>query len=133
MGKIPTLQTKGESMEIRELVKKQTNKMPPAELAALIKKKRSEDEKMIRGKFEFTDAGAGWFEFTNRIWPGELIKTIKIYHGEVCELPMGLVRLLNNCVRKVRGYNMEIPSHGGKTPRTFSTVSRVKFVPVEWL
>jgi hypothetical protein len=120
-------------MEIKELQKKQTNKMPPAELAALIKKKRTEDEKMIRGKFEFTDAQGGWFEFANRIYPGELIKVIKIFHGEVCELPMGIVRLINNCVRKVRRYNLELPAHGGKTPRTYDTVSRIKFVPVDWI
>ena len=107
--------------------------MPAAELAALIKKKRAEDERMVRGKFEFVDAQGGWFEFSNRIWPGELIKVIKIFHNEVCELPMGLVKLLNNCVRKIRRYNLELPSHGGKTPRTFETMSRVRFIPLDVL
>ena len=120
-------------MEIREINKKQTNKMPPTELAALIKKKRAEDEKMVRGKFDLVDAQGGWFEFSNRIYPGELIKILKIFHGEVCELPMGIVKQLNNCVRKVRRYSVELPTHGSRAPRSYETISRVRFTPVEWI
>jgi hypothetical protein len=120
-------------MEVRELNKKQKNSLPPAEREELIKKMRKEDEKMRKGMFEFIDAQGGWIEFAYRKYPGEPIQMIKMIHGEICELPMGLVKHLNNTKRKIRRYNMELAANGQKQPRTFETVSRVRFTPMDVL
>ncbi len=120
-------------VEIRELSKKSTNVLPEQERLDLIKKKRKEDDKMVTGMFEFLDAQGGWLEFTYRIYPGEPLLTIKLIHGEVCDLPMGMVKHLNNTKRKVRRYDLNIAEAGKKAPRSFDTVSRVRFTPTNVL
>ncbi len=120
-------------MEIREIGKKQKNTMPPAERDKLVKENRARDEKLIKGMFEFIDAQGGWLEFSNRIYPGESIKVIKLIHGEICELPLGIVRMLNNTKKKVRRYDLSIPMQGGRPPRSYETVSRVRFTTLDVL
>jgi hypothetical protein len=120
-------------MEVRELNKKQKNTLPPAEREARIKEMRKEDEKLKRGLFEFLDAQGGWLDFVYRKYPGEPIQMIKLTHGEICELPMGIVKHLNNTRRKVRRYNMELPPEGKKPPRSYETISRVRFTPTDVL
>jgi hypothetical protein len=117
-------------MEVREINKKKINTVPAAERDELVKKKRKEDEKMINGMFEFLDAQGGWIEFAHRIYPGESIKIIKLIHGEICDLPMGIVRHINNTKRKVRRYDMTLTENGKKMPRSYDTVSRVRFTPM---
>lgn len=116
-------------MEVRELNKKQKNSLPPAEREELVKKMRKEDEKMVTGMFEFLDAQGGWLEFAYRKYPGEAIQMIKMIHGEICDLPMGIVKHLNNTKKKIRRYLMELPANGQKMPRSYETVSRVRFTP----
>jgi hypothetical protein len=120
-------------MEVREIGKKQRNTMPPAERDELIKKRRKEDEKLRKGMFEFIDAQGGWFEFSHRIYPGEPIQIFKLIHGEICEIPMGVVKHLNNTKRKIRRYSMELPASGQRPPRSYETVSRVRFTPMDVL
>lgn len=120
-------------MLVRELNKKITNTMPEPERLELIKKMRKSDEKMVNGVFEFIDAQGGWLEFAYRKFPGEPILMLKIMHGENCDLPMGLVKHLNNTKKKVRRYNLELHSSAGKPPRSFETISRVRFVPSDML
>lgn len=117
-------------MEIREIHKKQKNTMPPAEREALITKMRKEDDKVLSGMFEFLDAQGGWLDFVYRKYPGESIQIIKLIHGEKCDLPMGIVRHLNNTKKKVRRYNLELTPSGQRTPRSFETISRVRFTPL---
>lgn len=116
-------------MEVREINKKPRKTLPAQERDDLVKKHRKEDEKVITGMFEFLDAMGGWLEFSYRKYPGEPIQIIKLIHGEICDLPMGVVKHLNNTKKKVRRYNMEIPEKGQKAPRSFDTVSRVRFTP----
>jgi len=116
-------------MEVREISKKPKNSLPPQERDELVKKKRKEDDKLVEGMFEFLDAQGGWLEFTYRVYPGESIQIIKLIHGEICDLPMGIIKHLNNTKKKVRRYSMELPSSGQRTPRSFDTVSRVRFTP----
>jgi len=116
-------------MEVRELQKKAKNTLPPGEREEKLKKMRKEDEKMVDGRFEFVDAQGGWFEFSYRKYPGEPILMLKLVHDERTSLPMGIVRHLNNTVRKIRKYNMEIPANGSRSPRSFTTQSRVRFIP----
>jgi hypothetical protein len=120
-------------MEIREINKKQKNTMPHAEREELIKKMRKEDDKERKGMFEFLDAQGGWLDFSYRKYPGEPIQIIKLTHGEICDLPMGIIKHLNNTKRKIRRYNLELPSDGQKAPRKYETVSRVRFTPMDVL
>lgn len=120
-------------MEIREINKKRKNSLPQQERDDLVKKMRKEDDKVVSGMFEFIDAQGGWLEFAYRKYPGEPIQMIKMIHGEICDLPMGIVKHLNNTRRKVRRYNLELPSAGGKVPRSFETISRVRFTPTNVL
>ena len=101
-------------MEIRELYKKQKNTFPAQEREELIKKMRKEDEKMVTGMFEFLDAQGGWLDFAYRKYPGESIQMIKFTHGEICDLPMGIVKHLNNTKKKLENILMELPDVGKK-------------------
>ena len=120
-------------MEIREINKKQRNTMPALEKEELIKKIRKEDDKIRKGMFEFLDAQGGWLEFTYRKYPGEPIQIIKLYHGEICDLPMGMIKHLNNTKKKVRKYNLEIGADGKKPLRSYEVISRVRFTPMDVL
>lgn len=120
-------------MEVRELKKKQRNTVSPAEREKLITDMRKVDDKMRKGMFEFLDAQGGWIDFAYRVYPGEPIQMIRLTHGEICDLPMGIVRHLNNTKRKVRRYSMELPSNGGKMPRSYETISRLRFTPMDVL
>lgn len=120
-------------MEIREISKKLKKSLPPQERDDLVKKMRKEDEKMVSGMFEFLDAQGGFLEFAYRKYPGEPIQIIKLIHGEICDLPMGVVKHLNNTKKKVRRYNLELPSNGKGQPRTYDSISRVRFTPTAFL
>lgn len=122
-------------MRVIEINKKIVNHKPKAEVDAMIKKMRSEDEKLIKGMFEFTEAEGGFFKFTYRKYPGDRIQVYEFIHGEICTVPMGIVKHLNGTKKKIRRYsNVEQPSNGPvKTPREFESISRVRFVPSEFL
>jgi len=121
-------------MEVREIGKKVKNTMPSQERDALIKENRKADDKIRTGMFEFLDAQGGWLEFSYRKYVGEPIKIIKLIHGEICDLPMGIIKHLNNTKRKIRRYNLELPSNGnGRPPRSFETMSRCRFTPTDVL
>lgn len=122
-------------MKVIDFSRPKANKKSKAEVEEMIKKMRKEDEKLVKGQFEFIDAEGGFFEFNHRIYPGEAIRTYQLIHGEICEIPMGLVKHLNNTVKKITRYsNVEQPPKGAvKLPRTYETKSRLKFIPVEYL
>lgn len=120
-------------MEIRELGKKIKNSLPPGERDKLVKENRAADDKMRTGMFEFLDAQGGWLEFAYRKYPGEPVKMIKLIHGEICDLPMGIIKHLNNTKKKIRRYSMEIPASGQRIPRSYETQSRVRFTPTDVL
>jgi len=122
-------------MRVIELNKKVTNKKPKTEVEAMIKTMKKEDEKLVKGTFEFVEAEGGFFEFSYRVYPGDTIQTYQLVHGEVCEIPMGLVKHLNGTRKKIRRYmDVEQPATGAvKTPRTFETASRVRFIPQDYI
>ena len=107
--------------------------MDPKAREDLLAKLRKEHEKMVKGKFEFIDAQGGFLEFTYRFFPDDLLVTYKFIHGEICEIPMGLVKHLNNTTKKVRTFGLnqtgELTERG--LPSRFETQSRVRFTPVE--
>jgi hypothetical protein len=59
-------------------------------------------------------------------------------HGEICELPMGIVKHLNNTKKKVRKFGLGIAERGGEIPErglpsTFEVQSRIRFTPMDVL
>lgn len=115
---------------IKEIYKKPMNKVPAEVYEEKVKNLRKEYEKPVKGMFEFIDAQGGWFDFVYRFFPGEPIQQIRLIHGEICELPMGIVKHINNTKKKIRRLNNLEP--GSKdVPYTFETQSRVRFTPVD--
>jgi hypothetical protein len=125
-------------MDMKTIGRKTTKKVSAEKSEELISKLRKEHEKMVKGKFEFLDAQGGWLEFSYRFFPDDVLINYKFYHGEICEIPMGLVKHLNNTVKKVRKIGAdtgadrgnELPSHG-KVPMSYEYISRVRFTPLE--
>ena len=72
---------------------------------------------------------------------------IKIFHGEIVDLPMGIVRHLNNTFKKVRtlgdGQNLAVSGvpggaiipggMGTKVPMSYTKTSRCRFTQVDLL
>lgn len=121
-------------MEIKELHKKKANTLSKEKCEELEKKARKESEKMVKGMFEFIDAQGGWLDFNYRIFKGDPILTLRLMHGETVELPMGIVKHLNNTKKKIRKWGgdsrgIDISNRG--VPAEYETVSRVRFTPVE--
>lgn len=122
-------------MLVTTLHKKIKNTKPKSEVADMIKKMRAEDEKLVKGQFEFIEAEGGFFSFTYRKYPGDPIEVYQLIHGEICTIPMGIVKHLNGTKKKIRRYkDVEQPPTGNvKTPREFITTSRIRFIPVDFL
>ena len=124
-------------MEIKEIKKKSFNTMDLVKYDELLKKTRREHEKLVKGQFEFIDAQGGWIDFCYRFFKGEPLVTMRLVHGETCELPMGIVKHLNNTKKKIRkfdlgqGRGVELNSQGRGIPSTFEVQSRVRFTPVD--
>lgn len=120
-------------MHITEYKRKQAVPVDKEKASELIKKTRKEHEKLVKGKFEFLDANGGWIDFTYRFFPGDPIMTIHLNHGEVCELPMGLVKHLNNTVKKVRKLDMaDLDKMHRGVPTTYTIESRLRFTPMDF-
>lgn len=125
-------------MEIKEFHRKQMTKLPPDKVEEIVKKARKEYDKPCKGMFEFLDAQGGWLDFTDRFFKDQPILTIRLTHGEICELPMGIVKRLNNTKKKVRTFGLnskdlkgELPARG--LPSSYEVQSRVRFTPVDYL
>lgn len=119
-------------MQVIEINKKKF--APPSESErakskSMMEKLRKEGEKMIKGMFEFIDAGAGWLDFSYRFFPGESIKTVKITHGEICDVPMVLAKHLNNIYVKVR----TMPENADMGRGSVMKRSRTRFTPIDML
>ena len=121
-------------MRIQEIARRKTVKLDPVKAKDLMDKLRKEHSQLVKGKFEFIDAQGGWLEFSYRFFPEDLLSTYKFIHGEICEIPMGLVKHLNNTVKKVRTFgdaSGQLPKFG--LPTGYSISSRVRFTPVDYL
>lgn len=121
-------------MQIKEFHRHQKTKVNKAEMDETIKKLRKERERLVKGRFEFIDAQGGWLAFNYRYFPGDPILSIRINHGEVVELPLGIVKDLNNTVKKVRKMDTEALKNVDRVaPFNFEIQSRVRFTPIEVL
>ena len=117
-------------MQIQEITKKQKNRFTPEKYDEEIKKLRKAYDRPVKGLFEFVDAQGGWLEFNHRIFSGQPILKIRINHGEIVELPAGIVKELRNTKKKIRKYNnVELPVNG--IPNSYEVVSRIAFTPVD--
>lgn len=119
-------------MEIREISRKKFTPASESE-RALCKQKmdklRKDGERLCKGMFEFTDAQGGWLDFSYRFFPGDPIRTVRIVHGEIVDIPMILVKHLNNVYKKVR----TIPKELGKDNTFVEKISRTRFTPMDVL
>lgn len=97
------------------------------EVKARIKKMQKEGEQLIKGMFEFSEASGGWFEWNYRFYPGEPIRRIKINHGEICDLPMDVVKALNNTYKKVR----VMKENADKGHDLVEKFARFRFTPMD--
>lgn len=122
----------GKQMKVTENFKKSFVKKPKTETEDMIKKARKEGEKMVKGLFEFTEAGAGFFQFSYRFWPGEPIRTVSINHGEIVEIPLELVKHINGTKRKIKKF-AEWDQANPTMARTYEKESRIKFTPTDYL
>lgn len=125
-------------MEIKEIHKKKMNKSDPVVYEERLKKLRKEYEKPVKGMFEFLDAQGGWLDFVYRYFPGEPLMTIRLVHGEITELPMGIVKHLNNTKKKIRTFGLSSPTEAAELPMrglpsTYTTQSRVRFTSTDLL
>lgn len=118
-------------MRVVELHKKSAPRLTPEKYADEIKKLRKEHDKLVKGLFEFVDAQGGWLDFTYRWFKDEPIKTIRLVHGEICELPLGIVKHLRGTRKKIRKFAPEISESGRGVPSSYETVSRVSFTPID--
>lgn len=120
-------------MQIKETTRKSNKKLPKEKYEELVKALRKEHEKPVKGMFEFLDAQGGWLDFVYRFFKEDPIYTIRLTHGEICELPMGIVKHLNNTKKKIRTLNGEYDPKTRGVPKTFETQSRVRFTPIDVL
>lgn len=122
-------------VQIVEINKKVTNTKPRAEVEEMIKKGRKEYERPVKGRFEFTEAPGGVFSFTDRQWPGMPIMQYTIRHDEMCIIPYGVAKRLNNTVQKIRHERSQIGESGAirGVPDQYDKNSRIKFIPEEYL
>ncbi len=116
-------------MEIKQVRRKKTNTCEPARAKEMLDKLRKEHSKLVKGKFEFVDAGGGFIEFNYRYFPEDMLVSYKFVHNEVCEVPMGLIKHINNTKKKIRIFSDELTDRG--VPSTYTTNSRIRFTPVD--
>lgn len=117
-------------MKVVEFGKK-TLKRPTEKTEADIKKLKKEMERPVKGKFEFVDAQGGWIDFNWRFFKDDPLMKFTLTHGEICELPLGIVKHLNNTVKKVR--KLGALDENGKAITSIEINSRVRFTPLEVL
>lgn len=119
-------------MRVVEIKKKKTNTVSKEKHDEMVKKLRKEHEKLVKGMFEFTDAQGGWIDFTYRFFPDDPLMTIHLTHGEITELPMGIVKHLNNTYKKVRQMPKELgEGKGASFQGPIEKTSRVRFIPMD--
>jgi hypothetical protein len=120
-------------MEVKEFKKKNFNAGDRVKNEEIITKMKKEHNKLVKGMFEFIDAQGGWLDFCYRWFSDDPLRTIRLCHGEICELPMGIIRHLNNTKKKIRVFSKEIDPNARGIPSSYTTQSRVRFTPMDML
>lgn len=120
-------------MQIKEIGRVSKKFLTKEKHEEKVKQLRKEHERPVKGMFEFLDAQGGWLDFAYRFFKDDPLYTFRLTHGEICELPMGIVKHLNNTKKKVRRPNTEFSSSNRGLGTTFETISRIRFTPVDVL
>lgn len=120
-------------MQIKELSRASKKFLTKEKYDELVKKLRKEHEKPVKGMFEFLDAQGGWLDFAYRFFKDDPLYTIRLNHGEITELPMGIVKHLNNTKKKIRKMDGQYDPTTRGVPRTYEVQSRVRFTPIDVL
>lgn len=98
-----------------------------SDAAEKIKQLQKKGEKLVKGIFEFVDAQGGWLDFSYRFYPGEPIRTVKITHGEIVDIPTDLAKHLNNVYKKVR----VMREKADQGVDVVTKISRTRFIPMD--
>jgi hypothetical protein len=117
-------------MQIKETRSRTICTLTAAQKAASaekIKKLQKDGEKLVKGIFEFSDAQGGWLDFSYRFYPGEPIRTVKITHGEIIDIPTDLAKHLNNVYKVVRVPRQNLDQGAD----SITKISRTRFIPVD--
>ncbi len=120
-------------MQIKELSRTAKKFLTKEKYEELAKKLRKEHEKPVKGMFEFLDAQGGWLDFAYRFFKDDPLLTIRLTHGEICELPMGIVKHLNNTKKKIRKLDAQYDQTTRGLPKAYEVQSRVRFTPIDFL
>jgi hypothetical protein len=120
-------------MQIKEMSRVSKKHLTKEKYEELTKKLKKEHEKPIKGMFEFLDAQGGWLDFAYRFFKDDPLFTIRLNHGEITELPMGIVKHLNNTKKKIRKLDGQMEPGMRGVPRSYEVQSRVRFTPYEVL
>ncbi len=128
-------------MQVKEMTRTAKKTLPVQEMEALVKKMKKESDKLVKGMFEFTDAQGGWIDFSYRFFRDDPLITMRLVHGEICDIPMGIVKHINNTYKKVRvvgeqAADTSSPIAGRKLPdrglpTTYTKTSRIRFIPMD--
>ena len=118
-------------MEIKEIHPKSKPAFNAEKRDEALKTLRKQHEKLVKGMFEFTDAQGGWLDFSYRFFKDQPMMTIRLTHGEICELPMGIVKHLRNTRKKIRKFTGNLTNIARGVPSTVEYTSRVNFTPVD--
>ncbi len=118
-------------MQIKELSRTSKKTLPKEKYEELVKKMKKEHEKPVKGMFEFLDAQGGWLDFAYRYFKDDPLYTIRLMHGEITELPMGIVKHLNNTKKKIRKMDTTMDQTMRGVPRSYEVQSRVRFTPID--
>lgn len=113
---------------VYEYTRKSRNK-PTEKTKEDIKKKMKEDSKLVKGIFEYVDAKGGYLSFNHRLYPDELIIKYTLVDGETYDLPIGVVKHINNTKKKVTMLG-PLDAAGHPTYKIQKT-SKIKFIPVD--
>jgi hypothetical protein len=120
-------------MQIKELSRASKKFLTKEKYEEAVKKLRKEHEKPVKGMFEFLDAQGGWLDFAYRFFKDDPLYTIRLNHGEITELPMGIVKHLNNTKKKIRKMSDQLQPRQRGVPSTYDVQSRVRFTPIDVL
>jgi hypothetical protein len=119
-------------MQVKEINRKKfcaASESEKAKSKQMMEKMRKDGERLVKGMFEFTDAQGGWLDFSYRFFPGDPIRTVKIIHGEICDVPLILAKHLNNVYKKVR----KMPDNLDQGGISVTKISRTRFTPMDML
>lgn len=120
-------------MQIKEISRTSKKFLAKEKYEELVKKLRKEHEQPVKGMFEFLDAQGGWLDFAYRFFKDDPLYTIRLVHGEITELPMGIVKHLNNTKKKIRKFEANCDPNMRGVPRSYEVQSRVRFTPIDVL